>query len=429
MITTKGQYKTGGASLYVVIFTTLLLGIITLGFIRIMISEARQTTDFDLSQSAYDSALAGVEDAKVALLAYQDCISKGDINDSDYCRRIVTAMRAPGYEENCDIVREMLGRTGGENNETVIESGTDGTGADMDQAYTCVRIAGDTDDYSSDLSENNRVRLIPLRPVDNASIASVRFSWFSENDSAGAANVPSMNSVDTANTNRTGFDGRNTGWFEDVNTTTTPITPPAVELQLIQSAASFTLSQLDTNSGNNTNRGTLILAPSNIGLKLPSQGGSALAANANEGFPASADKAANNPVPVYCDPSGSPYRCAIEIKLPQPIGGSRNMASSFLRVSLPYGMPTTDFEVTLLDTSGNILKFNGVQAKIDSTGRANDLFRRVEARVEMVDVYFPFPEFTLTLTGSEDQSICKDFWVTTNAWNGVNSGQITGQCN
>ena len=65
--------KKGVASLYIVIFATILFGVITLSFIRIILSESRQTSNDDLSQSAYDSAMAGVEDAKIAVNRYYQC--------------------------------------------------------------------------------------------------------------------------------------------------------------------------------------------------------------------------------------------------------------------------------------------------------------------------------------------------------------------
>jgi Tfp pilus assembly protein PilX len=416
------QYLKGGASLYVVIFTTLLLGIITLGFIRIILSEAQSTTDYDLSQSAYDSALAGIEDAKVALLAYQDCLAKGDYT-STTCKPVIDAMLAGGYEENCDIVREMLGRAEGDSHETIVQSESGNTvgktGATMDQAYTCVKIAGDTDDYISDLSDSNRTRIVPLRSVNNTNIKKIRFSWFSDNDSPTPATVPTL--PNALNTNRTGYGSsvdKNTKWFGPYDAASSPVTPPAVELQLIQTANSFNLSQLNANQGDTTDRGTLMLAPS-------TSGATEIGASKSVGFPASADKAANNPVPISCVGDRTPYRCSVTITLPAAIGGARNSANTLLRVSVPYGQPATDFQVEMLDDSGNITKFNAVQARVDSTGRANDLFRRVEARIEMVDIYFPYPEFTLTLTGDgSDESINKNFWVTLNSWSGQDSGSL-----
>ncbi len=67
--------RQGVASLYVVIFATILFGVITLSFTRIILSEVEQSSDDDLSQSAYDAALAGVEDAKIAVNRYFNCLN------------------------------------------------------------------------------------------------------------------------------------------------------------------------------------------------------------------------------------------------------------------------------------------------------------------------------------------------------------------
>ena len=73
----KSKFYQGAASIYVVVFTTLLLSVITISFICIILSESSQATSNELSQSAYDSALAGTEDAKVALMKYHDCLNRG----------------------------------------------------------------------------------------------------------------------------------------------------------------------------------------------------------------------------------------------------------------------------------------------------------------------------------------------------------------
>ena len=93
-------------------------------------------------------------------------------------------------------------------------------------------------------------------------------------------------------------------------------------------------------------------------------------------------------------------------------GGARNASTFFLRVELPYGDTGTEFSVRLHDTGGNIVNFVGVQAQIDSTGRANDLYRRVETRIELVENNIPYPEFAL----QTNNAIEKNFWVTRNCW-------------
>ena len=432
---TNEGYRKGAASLYVVIFTTLLLGVITLGFIRIMVSESRQTSEYDLSQSAYDSAMAGVEDAKTALLMYQDCLSRGDTT-SAVCQRINGIFSNPDYIENCDIVREMLDR-GDTEGETPIVSDAGGTGDYMDQAYTCVRLNGKPNDYLSSLSTNNRVRMVPLRAANQDDVDSILFSWFSESNTAGNATIPNFaaaNSISASNraglTNNTRLfcDGTGSDANCPMNNVNNPQeVPPVIELELIQTAADsnrnpvFTLDQLNTNQGAATNRGTLILVPGNSGVEYSDTRQDIVANSASTGLAASADKGPNNPLPIKCDGARSPYRCQVRIKLPKPrlAAGStintRANETSFLRLSLPYGQPNADFSVEMLNGAGEIVPFYNVQSVVDSTGRANDLFRRVEARIEMSDVFYPFPEFTLTLTG-DGETLNKNFWVTSDCW-------------
>ena len=67
------KFKNGAASFYIVAISTLILVIIAASFAAVIISEVARSSNDDLAQSAYDSALAGVEDAKLAYYNYQNC--------------------------------------------------------------------------------------------------------------------------------------------------------------------------------------------------------------------------------------------------------------------------------------------------------------------------------------------------------------------
>ena len=431
--------KTGAASLYVVIFTTLLLGIITLGFIRIMLSEAIQTSNNDLSQSAFDSALAGIEDAKVLLLKYHECLN-GDATTvtSEDCDKIINAIQAPNSASNCDIVRGLLfGREAGDQHETIIQS-SDGTGDEMEQAYTCVLISETNPDYLGQLNSSYHSKMIPIRTTDLPTLNQlnyIRLDWYSTTnaDQFGYNLTPPDSELKSNNKPADYEDKANTGLLPALDNTN-PTTPPALGVQFFQTDPSFRYDQLSVNSNSGTDRGSLFLVPTNDPrLAAPT----IVESNTSTGFTASADKAINLPIPIRCQPSGNPegasYYCTAILGIPKPFGGgSRNESSTFLRVFLPYGTPDTDFSVALCNNtnpnsctdSANIMPFLGVQARIDATGRANDLFRRVEARVELVDVYFPYPEYVAAITSTKD-ALNKNFWVTSNNWNGYDSGYIT----
>ena len=63
-------------------------------------------------------------------------------------------------------------------------------------------------------------------------------------------------------------------------------------------------------------------------------------------------------------------------------------------------------KISLQKTDGTIVNFDGVQPIVDSTGRASDLFRRVEARLQIGDD-FAYPNNAVELKNS----LCKDFSV------------------
>ena len=391
--------KKGAAAFYVVIFTTLLLSVITMSFIRIMISEATKSTNDDLSKSAYDSALAGVEDAKIALVKYHQCLDQGyTANQTTKCGRIITYMN----EHNCDVAAKILGRNNGEGGEVAVKEGSISSSnpesEQMEQAYTCVKIDEELSNYKSTVRSTNRVRLVPIRAKDFNKITGIKFQWFSN-----------RHTNDSINTTKNDF--------SPLSAHTTSIPPIAVDLY--QTDQNFTLGELSVNNGNTgTDRVSLLLNPQYSTSEDTLRLSDTTVLNYS-------DKADNSPVPANCgyDNGGEEFRCQTIIQFPRPFnGGTPNETTMLLRVELPYGDVESDFAVTLCTGSSlstlcdTTTEFLGVQAQIDSTGRANDLFRRVEARVELIDTNFPYPEFAAQLSGDDGDNISKDFWVTRNCW-------------
>ena len=94
----KQGFKSGAASFYIVAFSALILTIVAIGFAVVIVSELTRSSNDDLSQSAFDSALAGVEDAKLAFYNYQTCIERGatatvpNNDDSLSCGEIIYYM-------------------------------------------------------------------------------------------------------------------------------------------------------------------------------------------------------------------------------------------------------------------------------------------------------------------------------------------------
>lgn len=430
------RFKKGAASFYIVAFSTLILVIIAASFAAIVISEVTRTTNDDLSQSAYDSALAGIEDGKLAFYNYQKCLGatatapNGDGIIS--CGEIVYWVENP----DCDMVAHIIGRIGELEEGAVVVQESNVASNNMSQSYTCVKIDTILSDYRSTLSKNNQSKMIKvnLDGVSASQIKAVRLSWYSDtngsvyeytnfNSTSGRVEFPSL-------------------------VTNRAATPPTVALTLIQTAQEFDFGSFDMTIGDQTNRGTIYMVP----IRDSVQAGKTVEDNYVGVYNASRtsdknyvqkkwilksnDKVRNNlPLGVYCpQDSGDEFACSAYIELPEPINGNRNDDTFLFVVSLPYGKPSTDFALEFLCADGavcatntiisdegeeievetNQVNLKGTQISIDSTGRANDLFRRVESRLdsEMAGEGFSFAQYAINLTGGGDNDLDKNIIVT-----------------
>lgn len=429
--------KSGAVSIYAVIFLTLMFGIITMSFVRIIINESISTVNADLYKSAYDSAMAGVEDAKIAVLKYHDCISQGAKANKDSkvgsCPRIIYEMQEGIKNNSCDTVAKVLGREAGSENtqySTIIQetqkTGDKGSSEYMEQAYTCVKITEETDDYLTTLSAADSTRIIPLHSANLAGVDAIEFSWYSDvnaGDNAAKYMINSSSNTTTLRNNSTKY-APPVVTFEIFQTDTVVNGTCGGERNLPVGTPCYTTGELSVNNSKSTgtDHAMLIFEPRN------STGKNVVSASAVLDH---SDKYNNDLIITNCK-AGERYACTTTILLPPTYRGTpRATATTFLKISLPYNRPSTDISVSLCKNwNGSENKcegyttLTGVQAAIDSTGRANDLYRRVEARVELVDLYYPYPEYAIYIGGSNETN--KNYWVTDNCYRAENGS--TSKC-
>lgn len=355
----KRYYERGATALIIVVFSILLLMTISVSFMRLVVQDQKNTNDNELSRGAYDSALAGVEDGKRVL---QACLGNGN----------TTACSA--IANNCNTIHaaKILSATDDASNtdEVMIQNSTGTTGG-FDQAYTCVKIDRNTDDYQGSLN-NNTSSVVPMNTT--GSFTQVKISWYK---SAGP----------TAN--------------YDLNNDITPSLPPflswsaplkvrpaLLRVQLAQfNKAQFKMQDFDQSADS----GTLYLYPSSVGTVTSSFAIDARGSKANSLL-----------VPVKCSTSLQ-YVCSVTLNLPLPVGTTNaNQRQAYLRLTSFYG--DTDFIIEPVGT-----QFEDVEPAIDATGRASDVYRRVRSRVQLVSPVESqlFPRATVDLT----RNFCKDFAI------------------
>jgi len=419
----KIRTRKGAASFYIVAFSTLILVVMAISFAMVIISEISRTSNDDLSQSAYDSAMAGVEDAKVAYANYRRCVELGfsatqptGNGNTPTCGEIMWWMEKE--HANCYMTGHILGRLNKNEDDEVklggqiVSRGSKET--TTNQAYTCVKINADLYDYRATLSDERKVQTFRLASGTGLTndVSRVRISWYSVR-----SDIP---------TKYSNF-SYNKVVFPELAANTIAI-PPTIEVKILQTAVNWRMSDFDIVENGNTDRATLYFVPTSssssatttkpenyIGIYNGSINlvSSSQVAKTNDHF------VRNVPFLTYCDPrTTNEFYCTAEIELPGVIGGQRSNETFMMSVTLPYQQPNTDFSVELICDSGSscgsvypagdgrsdsVARITNSQISIDSTGRANDLYRRVEVRMETGDMNYgaPYPHYALQILGNE----------------------------
>ena len=362
--------QSGIAAIFTVVFFTILISVIILSFVNIVSQYQRQVTNSDLSNSAYDSAEAGIEDAKRGLEKYRlECVKT--TTPAANCSDLYTnAINGALSGAECDSFQRLDPILGLNIEGSEVKVATNSEDDSLQQAYTCLKVQLATDDYIRQLGSNQNI-LIPLKTVNDQPFNEIEINWFNQEDSNNPV-IPS----DT-----TSFDlPKNEDWPGS--------TPPIVRSQIIAvERGAANIDNIDNDAK------TVFLFPSST----PSS-------NLVDVRSADATRKSQKYSPVAAQCLATTYACGVMLTNYQPIGGGTY--DYYLRLSPIYNNASIQVRLFDLSAGPNPIKFDGVEPIVDSTGRANDVFRRIVSRVI-------FDDESSTLNGGSGfditQGICKQF--------------------
>lgn len=392
------NFKKGGVSIFIVMVVGVLVSIMSASFLRLMFRDQEQASKLDLSQSAYDSAQAGVEDAKRFLRIFRSACGASGTGSFEGVTYNCNAMRDAIQNESCYTL--ATAGIGNPNGETIIQT-TSGAGgasndASLNQAYTCVKLRMNTADFLGRTNDGSP-SVINLRGT--TAFNRVRIRWHSRENMTNGNNI-ALDSLSNPSV-RPRIDSRN--WRNQNR-------PAILKAQFYGYVPGVggSSSIMDTpypDDGNGASE--MLFYPTNSTSALSSNVSNMPTVRRNE----SSSQATTDYTFTRCsdrmDANSNAYACETTVN----IGRVRGVQpSDVLYLRLTPLMNDSNFKVELLN-GDNVVDFAGVQPKVDSTGRANTQLRRVESRIGFNDTNFPVPLFSAQ-TESNEEPICKEFSVT-----------------
>lgn len=377
----KPVNEQGFVSLFTVIFFAMFITIITIGFMRIMIIEQQQALNNDLTASALTAAESGVEDGKRAILKYQSMPSGAAKN----------ALLGALTSSQCNAIT---------NNTTAQSIGIRASGsvtgqANLNQFYTCLTVNLFSPDYLSSASAG-KSDFIPLRAQANADYDQIIVSWHLVSATVGddGDGRPSNYAPSTTPPSLPQVAGSASSWA-------TRGYPAYMRLQLYgYPGGSFTRASISDRSR------SVFLIPATVGTA----GTTPISLDTADPLPHQFDADKSLAQNIRCTPTPATvavgtYACMATLSLPSGASFQSTANTYYLRLTPLYG--NTHFKVQLKNSSTNaIVNFSEVQPIVDVTGRASDVFRRVQARVRMGNIT-DLPEYALETANT----LCKNMQV------------------
>ena len=370
----------GFVSLFTVIFFMLLITIITVGFLRIMAAEQRQALDNDLTASAEAAAQSGVEDAKRAILKYNS-LPNGDPLKAQL-QTALTSTNCNALFTNASVRTSLnLNNSGSINNQP-----------GLNEYYTCLSVNLNTPDYVGQASAG-KSEFIPLVPEGGVRYDQVLVSWHLASQTVGndGDGRPARYPAGLLLPPVTG----------GANSWSSQGYPAYLRVELY----GYPNGTIDRAKVDQLSRSVFLVpnASTNVAA-VPST----TPINFATVDPRGMDQTKINLVGVRCTGSGTPpniplgtYACTARLELEASQPSTSN--NYYLRVTPLYG--SAHFRLQMV-RGGSVINFSGVEPVIDSTGRASDVFRRIQTRVRP-DNLSNLPEYAAESAGD----ICKTMQV------------------
>ncbi len=347
----------GAVSLISVVIFIIIITIVIMAYLASALSQQRSAVNFDMSTRAYYSAESGIQDALRAFKADPGLNRQG-------CQPFIGG--------------DTQGRLG----DTSLDAS--GKAKDYGLSYTCQIIDRTPTDVTGTTApfpnqETAMFRLSPVTIPDNGGDYELRIRWAKKplSDGSVAGTLPTY----TARSNESQDLPQITAWRDGSNSFY-----PMLRVSLI--------SHPKANISRDTIRQNVAFlnpARDNSSLEFKKSG-----TNAGEGLVSNAD--------CRQSASGGSYFCEKTIKLSEY---DFTADALYLRVGSIYA--ATDFEVALMKGNASV-KLADVQATVDVTGRAKDVYRRVRQAFPIAGGYFVDTTPDAAVISAE--GICKLFSIT-----------------
>lgn len=339
----KKLVRSGAVSMLTVIMLSIFLSLITTGFVRLMVSYQRESTNSDLSMRAYYAAQSGFEDAE----------------------RLINAGHISASQNTCPPVKPDQPAQHDSSGISVANSDSK-----IDAAYTCELISfpESSNVQSFDNVGVNQAVVFPVTPknVPTSGKLTLTVKWTPGDNprQASGKSLPDVNYWQSAGGGAPAMMRANVVWANssDVN---------------LNSQAYF----LNPSSGNNKN-------PIDSG-----DDEATVNLNGSGGLPKSDDPSAHvDPIKnVQCQGSGDTVQCSGDINL-----SNVSTSSTIFLVLRPIYANVDSVSVTSTHT-GTVANYKSGQVSIDITGKAGNVYRRIKQSI-------PYGKFAATKLSSKNVS-------------------------